>query len=82
MNLLPLPADFIEMRFQLALDTREFRTAEAVILTQADPTLSATNQKNRFTAITDNVHVSRSMVVDINHDPQTSKPQNCRHLEL
>jgi hypothetical protein len=51
MDVLPLPADSIEMRFKLAFDTRKFGTAEAIILAQADPDLSTTNLKDRFAAI-------------------------------
>jgi hypothetical protein len=70
------------MTFQVVLDTRQFDPSAAVILAQADPALSTTNQKNRFAAATDYVHMSWSMVVEINRNSQTSKPQNRRHLEL
>jgi hypothetical protein len=57
------------MTFQFTLDAREVGPPETVILSQPYPAFPALNLKNCFTAISDDVHVSRSMIVEIHHNP-------------
>jgi len=82
MDLLPLPADSVDVPLQFTFDASEIRPLEAEILAQASVAFPAMNPKYGFAAIADDMHVGRSMVVDINHNSKTSNSQDRRHLEL
>ena len=43
------------------------------------PALGAVQVKHFLTATSDDMNVSRTVIVRVNHDPESEQPQNRRH---
>jgi hypothetical protein len=64
---------------QFALKALDLTSPSAIILPKLDRTGGTVQFENRFALAADHVNVSRSMIVGIDCNPKTIKPENRRH---
>jgi hypothetical protein len=64
---------------QCGLDAANLRPREAVVLPKFRPPCRTVQVENSLAAAVHNVHVSRPVIVRINHDPQPTDAINSRH---
>jgi hypothetical protein len=70
------------MRAQHRFDPGDFPYWETVVLAQLHGSRPAVQLERRFTAAPDHMNVGRTMIVGINHSPQSLKRENCWHSRM
>jgi hypothetical protein len=74
MNLLPSPAQFYQAIHQYGHYVLDLRPREPIILPELYRSCRTVQYDYRFATPTHHVDMGRSMIVRINHYPQSSKP--------
>src|SRR5690554_4344032 len=79
MNLPPFGTQRQQLFRQCRRDTVEVRRVKAVALAQLGRPTRAVQDKHRFTAFADDVHMRRSMVVGVDDSSQAIETENGWH---
>src|ERR1035438_8775269 len=79
MDLLPRPAQLYQVIHQYGHDLPDLPPRESIILPDLYRSCRTVQIEYRFATSTPSREHGRSMIVWINHNPQSFKPENCRH---
>jgi hypothetical protein len=79
MNVLPCPAKVVQVIGQFPPNSRQIALGESVVLTHLDGAVRTIQVEYRFTSSAKYVHVRGTMIVRINHNPQSAEPKDRRH---
>jgi len=79
MNVLPCLAQLPQMTRQGGFDRPDFSPRKSVVFPELYRPCRTVEIEYRFTAPSDDVNMSRSMIIWINCHPETIKSEDCRH---
>jgi hypothetical protein len=82
MNVPPRAAQRFQMIHQNSFDLRDLSPRESVVLPDLGRPRPTVQVEYRFTTSSDHMHMSRPVIIRINHSAQSIKSQNCRHIEI
>jgi hypothetical protein len=80
MDIPPFVAERWQFRIQYPLDPSYVPPGEPVVFAELRRTMRTAQIEHSFAAVSDDMDVRGTVIVWVNHDPQTVDPKNSRHI--